>query len=96
MVRPKAEHEALQNMREQQKTEQWKERYNKRAGIEGTLARGIQVLGLRYTRYIGLAKTHLQHVLSAVALNVACLVSWLNGEPIPKVRVSRFAALAPL
>lgn len=95
MVRPKAEHEALQAMREEQKTEEWKERYNKRAGIEGTLAKGIQVLGLRTTRYIGLAKTHLQHVLTAVALNISRLVSWLNGEEIPKARVSRFAALAP-
>ena len=95
MVRPQAEHEALEAIRQQQKTEQWKERYDKRAGIEGTLARGIQVLGLRRTRYIGLGKTHLQHVFTAMALNICRLVSWLNEEPISKVRVSRFAALAP-
>ena len=95
MVRPKAEHEALQAIRQEQTTEQWQDRYDKRAGIEGTLARGIQVLGLRRTRYIGLAKTHLQHVLTAVALNVSRLVAWLNEEPLPKLRRSRFAALAP-
>lgn len=66
------------------------------AGIEGTLATGIQVFGLRQTRYIGLAKTHLQHVFSAVAMNIRRLVSWLNDEPISKIRVSRFAALAPI
>ena len=60
----------MSSMRIEQKTEAWKERYNKRAGIEGTLARGMQVLGLRQTRYIGLAKTHLQHVLTAVAMDV--------------------------
>lgn len=95
MIRSKAEHEALQAMRQEQKTEEWKDRYDKRAGIEGTLARGIQVLGLRRTRYIGLAKTHLQHVLTAVAMNVARLVAWFNEEPLPKLRVSRFGALAP-
>ena len=58
-------------------------------------ARRTQVLGLRYTRYIGLAKTNLLHVLTAVALNVCRLASWLNGEPIPKIRVPQSAALAP-
>lgn len=82
-------------MHQEQKTEEWKNRYDKRAGIEGILARGIQVLGLRRTRYIGLAKTHLQHVLTAVAMNVARLVAWFNEEPLPKLRVSRFGALAP-
>ncbi len=37
---PKAEHEALQAMRIEQRTEEWKERYNKRADIEGALAFG--------------------------------------------------------
>lgn len=95
MVRAQAEHEALQAMRLDQKTEEWKKRYNKRAGIEGTLAKGIQILGLRRTRYIGLAKTHLQHVLTAVAMNFTRLVAWFNDEPLPKLRVSRFGALAP-
>ena len=94
MIRTKAEHESLQAIRQEQKTKEWKERYDKRAGIEGTLARGIQVLGLRRTRYIGLAKTHLQHVLTAVAINAARLVAWFKDEPLPKLRVSRFGALA--
>lgn len=94
MVRPKEEHKAIEAIRQQQKTPEWQERYDRRAGIEGTLATGIQVLGLRQTRYIGLAKTHLQHVFSAVTMNVRRLVSWINEESIAKVRVSRFAALA--
>ncbi len=85
----------MEILQQQRQTEGWKKRYTKRAGIEGTLAQGIQVLGLRRTRYIGLAKTHLQHVLTAVAMNVARLVAWLNDEPLAKLRVSRFAALAP-
>lgn len=60
-----------------------------------SMATGIQTFGLRQTRYIGLAKTHLQHVFSAVARNIRRLASRLNDEPITKIRVSRFAALAP-
>lgn len=78
MVRSQAAHEALQALRLEQTTEEWKERYDKRAGIEGTLAKGIQVMGLRRTRYIGLAKTHLQHVLTAAAMNMSRIVAWLN------------------
>jgi transposase len=96
VIRNEAAHEALQALRIEQKTEEWKKRYNKRAGIEGTLAKGIQVMGLRRTRYIGLAKTHLQHVLTATAMNMSRIVAWLNDEPLPKLRVSRFGALAPV
>lgn len=95
MIRPQQEHKALEAIRRQQQTKKWKKRYDKRAGVEGTLATGIQVLGLRRTRYIGLTKTHLQHVFTAIAMNFARIVSWLKAEPLPKLRVSRFAVLAP-
>ena len=91
--RPQAEHEALQRMRQQQKTEEWQQRYNQRAGIEGTLSQGIHCFGLRQTRYIGLAKTHLQHVLIGIAMNVTRITSWLMGIPHAHTRISRFAAL---
>ena len=82
-------------MRQAQLTKEWKSRYNVRAGIEGTLSQGIRVFGMRRTRYIGLAKTHLQHLLTAAAMNVVRLVNWLNGVPHAKTRTSRFAALNP-
>lgn len=82
-------------MRQAQLTEEWKSRYNVRAGIEDTLSQGIRVFGMRRTRYIGLAKTHLQHLLTAAAMNVVRLVNWLNGVPHAKTRTSRFAALNP-
>ena len=78
-LRPQAEHEAIQSVRQAQLTEEWKSRYNVRAGIEGTLSQGIRVFGMRRTRYIGLAKTHLQHVLTAAAMNVVRLANWLAG-----------------
>ena len=82
-------------MRQAQLTKEWKSRYNVRAGIECTLSQGIRVFGMRRTRYIGLAKTHLQHLLTAAAMNVVRLVNWLNGVPHAKTRTSRFAALNP-
>lgn len=94
-LRPQAEHEAIQTIRQAQLTEEWKSRYNVRAGIEGTLSQGIRVFGMRRTRYIGLAKTHLQHLLTAAAMNVVRLANWLAGVPRAKTRTSRFAALNP-
>lgn len=83
-------------MRQQQQTSDWKKLYDARAGVEGTLSQGIQVMGLRQSRYVGLAKVRLQHLLSAVAINVVRMVSWLQGVPHAKTRTSRFAALAPV
>ena len=48
-----------------------KEHYHVRAGIEGTLSQGVRAFGMRRSRYIGLAKTSLQQVCIAAAMNVA-------------------------
>nr|WP_255416015.1 transposase [Deinococcus sp. RM] len=48
---------------------------------------------LRRSRYIGIEKTHLQHVLTALAVNVVRLVAWWDGERPGGTRVSRFAQL---
>ncbi len=93
-LRPQAEHQALQTIRQQQQTEAWKKRYNIRAGVEGTLSQGIRAFGLRQARYIGLPKVRLQHIFTAVAINVVRMVAWLNGVPHAKTRTSRFATLA--
>ncbi len=49
---------------------------------------------MRRARYVGQRKTHLQHLLTALATNVLRLVCWLDGAPFAKTRTSRFAALA--
>jgi len=72
----------------------WIERYHIRAGIEGTLSQGVRAFGMRRSRYIGLAKTGLQQVCTAAALNASRVVHWLTGTPRAKTRVTRFAALA--
>jgi transposase len=93
-VRPEREHNALQAARQQQTTPAWKARYDKRAGIEGTLSQGVRAFGLRQCRYRGLSKTRLQHLATAAAMNIDRLAAWLDGIPHAKTRMSRFAALA--
>jgi transposase len=87
--------EALQGARRRQETEAFRASYAARAGIEGTHAQAISRCGLRRSRYIGLAKTHLQHVITAAAVNLVRLAEWFAGTPVAKTRVSRFAALQP-
>src|SRR5919109_983601 len=86
-------YEALQEARQRQTTEEFRQQYAPRAGIESTHAQGIRRCGLRQARYIGLAKTHLQHLATAAALNVVRIGEWLTGTPRAKTRGSPFAAL---
>ena len=90
-LRPKEQYLALQAARAAQKTAEFQKRYNARAGIEGTLSQAICVSGLRRSRYLGQAKTHLQNLLIATSLNVLRLVAWLEKVPRAKTRPSRFA-----
>lgn len=92
--KPKAEFEVLQWARQREHTQEFKERYAKRAGIEGTISQGTRSFGLRRSRYIGQAKTHLQHILIAVAINLARFVDWINEVPRAATPTSAFAALA--
>ena len=92
-LRPeKVQQEAIQQARKQQESEQWKERYSSRAGIEGTISQGVRSFGLRQARYIGSAKTHLQHIFTAAAINLVRVDNWLEGVPLAKTRISRFKA----
>jgi transposase len=69
-VRPDAQHQAIQAARQRQETAEFKAQYARRAGVEGTHAQGIRRCGLRRSRDLGLAQTHLQHLRTAVALNM--------------------------
>ncbi|WP_114782988.1 IS1182 family transposase [Botryobacter ruber] len=84
---------ALQAARERENTEAWKKEYNKRAGIEGTISQGVRAFGLRRAKYVGLAKTHLQHVLTATAINFGRIANWLADVPWEKTRISAFEKL---
>jgi transposase len=88
------EHEAMRVARQRQETAAFAAQYARRQGIEGTLSQGVRACGLRRARYRGRAKTHLQHVATAVAVNVRRMIDWLNGVPRAQTRCSHFAALA--
>ena len=85
--------EALQAARKRQTSEAFRQQYAPRAGIEATHEQGIRRCGLRRSRYIGLVKTHLQHVLIATAINLVRIGAWWAGTPAACTRRSRFAAL---
>ncbi len=94
-LHPHAEHLALQAARERQQTEDFKQQYAVRSGVEGTVSQSAYALGMRRSRYIGMARTHLQHVLTAAAMNLTRVGAWLLLQPRAKTRRSHFAALAP-
>jgi transposase len=93
-VRTQGYHEVLQAARQRQRTVEFKAQYAKRAGIEGTLSQGVRAFDLRRSRYIGLAKTHLQHILIATAVNLVRVVAWLTDPRPQKRRAAPLAALA--
>jgi len=95
VLRPQAQHEALQQNRKAQRTPEFWQRYAKRSGIEGTISQGVRAFDMRRTRYIGLAKAALQNVAIAAAINLHRLFDWLEGVPCALTHVSRFAQLAP-
>jgi len=92
-ILPEAQYKALQMARERETTSKYKEEYACRAGIEGTLSEGVRAHGLRRARYIGMAKTHLQHLMTATAINVKRIYNWLQGTPQATTRTSQFAKL---
>jgi hypothetical protein len=86
-------HEIQMHNRLDQTTEDWQRRYAIRAGIEATLSQNVRAHGLRRSRYRGLKKTHVQHVLTALACNIARVADWLDAEPRTCRRTTRFRTL---
>jgi len=96
MIRSEQSYTMLQKARQRQQTQEFKEQYNTRAGIEGTLSQGIRAFELRRSRYVGEDKSRLQHLMIGVAVNVKRLFAWKQKEPRGQTRRSRFASLAPV
>jgi transposase len=96
-VRPQVHHEAIQAARQRQETTEFKAQYALRAGVESSLSQGIRGFDLRQSRYLGLARTHLQQLLHATAMTVVRVIAWLWGEPLGERRrkPGHFAQLAP-
>jgi transposase len=94
-ARTRTHHEVLQAARQRQRTPAFQEQYAMRAGIEGTISQGVRAFDLRRSRYMGVAKTRLQHVLVAVAMNVVRVGTWLAAPHRTKRCAAPFAVLAP-
>jgi hypothetical protein len=93
--RPRTQYETQQQLRAEQATDGWRDRYAHRAGVEGTIAQAARRSDVHHARYRGLAKTHLQHVLTALALNLVRTDAWLSGIPPGGSWASRLTRLRP-
>jgi transposase len=93
---PQPQHTALLAARLRQQSDSFWLTYRARAGIEGTFTQANRRAGLRRSRYVGLAKTHLQHLAIAAALNLVRLFDWWRDIPFAPTRRSSFARLRPL
>jgi hypothetical protein len=94
--RPRPQYEAQRQLRAEQATPAWQERYARRSGIEGTIAQASRRSDLHQARYRGLPKTHLQHVLTALALNLVRVDAWLTGAVTTGSWTSRLTRLRPV
>jgi len=92
-LRPQAQHLALRTARAREPTPTFRAQYAQRAGVEGLLSQGVRAFALRRARYIGEAKTRLQHLLTAAAMNLARLDAWWTERPRAATRANKLAAL---
>ncbi|MFJ1708446.1 IS1182 family transposase [Kitasatospora sp. NPDC088346] len=83
---PRELHELQARVRAEQQTPEWKARYAVRSGIEGTVNEFAHGHGMRHCRYRGRPKAHLQHVLTAIAVNIERLSARPETEETPTPR----------
>ena len=93
-LHPRDQHEAVAAARARLTSEAGQRIYAQRQGIEGTISQAVRAFGLRQARYRGLAKTSLQSVATAAAINLDRLAAWFSSRPLAPTRTSRFATLA--
>ncbi|MDQ3802298.1 MAG: IS1182 family transposase [Acidobacteriota bacterium] len=92
-IRPEEQYKALQAARERERTAEYAKEYARRAGVEGTISQAVRAFGARRCRYLGVAKTQLQQVLTATALNLVRIANWLAEVPLAKTRQPAFVKL---
>jgi transposase len=91
---PRRQQQAQQRLRAEQATDAWRQRYGLRCGVESLIAQASRRSDLHHARYRGLAKTHLQHVLTALAVNLVRVDAWLTRAATTGGWTSRLARLA--
>jgi transposase len=92
-LRPREVHDAVVAARAGQDSQQWKDRYKIRAGVEGTMRQATHVTGIRRARYLGLDKTRLEHYAAAASVNLIRLDAWWNSRPLDRTRTSHLQRL---
>jgi transposase len=92
-IPPRELHDVITRARAGQTAQQWRDDYKRRAGAEATISQAITTTGCRRTRYRGLARTRLEHLYLAVALNLYRLDAYWNDTPIDRSRTSHLARL---
>jgi hypothetical protein len=85
--RPREIHEAAA-ARAGEGTQDWKDRYKARAGVEGTMHQPSHATGIRRARHLGLDKTRLEHLAAATAINVIRLDAWYASQPVDRTRTT--------
>jgi transposase len=86
---------ALHAARQRQTTPEFQSVYALRAGCESTISQGVRAFDVRRARYRGLAKTALQQLLTAMAMTLVRVITWLDDPKPTPARRGSFAALAP-
>jgi transposase len=95
-IRPEEQYAALRAARKREGGEEFTKQYQLRAGIEGTISQAVRAFGLRRGRYLGIAKTHLQHLITAAAINLVRLAAWFAGDSPAITRIPRFVSVLQL
>ena len=80
MLTLRATYEVLQAGRQRQQTAAFWQEYKLRAGMEGTVSALVRQHGARRTRYQGSIKTHVQSLLTAIAVNLRRTGSLAHGR----------------
>jgi transposase len=91
ILSPQADFETQQWARQRQQTHEFRTRCAIRAGVEGTISQAAVALGGQRSRYQGRAKTHFQHLVTAAAINLLCVLDWLHDIPRSTTPKSHFA-----
>ena len=94
ILSPQSHFETQQRARQHQQTPDFQDQCAIRAGVEGTISQVACALGARRSRYRGLSKTHVQHVVTAAAVDLMRTLDWLHKIPRSTTPQSHFARLA--
>lgn len=92
-VYPREFHELQQATRTAQGSKDWRQLYQRRAGIEGTMNQAANSTGLRKARYRGQKKVELEHYLGATAINITRLDAYFTHHPLARTHTSRLIRL---